>query len=289
MTFSIAAYDENTGSVGIAVASKFLAVAAVVSWAQPGTGAIATQALAKVGYGPDGLALLAAGKSASETLQAVIAGDAGREDRQVGIVDTHGGAAAHTGSRCFDWAGHRVGAGFTCQGNILTGSSVVDAMAEAYTSTQGELADRLLAALVAGDQTGGDKRGKQAAGLMVLRKNGGYGRDNDRYMDLRVDDDPEPVRRLQDLRQMHHLFFGTPRPEDRRPITEAIARELQAAMRIGGYWPYEPTGMWDTASKQAFWALVGNENLEERWNIDADSDHIDGVALDYLRRRFGLR
>ncbi len=284
-TFSIVAYDPAEEAWGVAVASKFLAAGAVVSWARAGAGAVATQALARVSFGPDGLAMLAAGKSASETLAALLAADPGREDRQVGIVDAHGGAAAHTGANCFAWAGHRVGEGFTCQGNILTGPETLDAMAETFQTARGELADRLVAALRAGDTAGGDRRGKQAAGVLVVRHNGGYGGDNDRYLDLRVDDDPEPVKRLQELVAMHHLFFGKPKPEDQLVIDESLARELQALLLRAGY-TVPVTGVWDTASQQAFWALVSNENLEERWAIDRQPDRIDRVALDYLRRRF---
>jgi uncharacterized Ntn-hydrolase superfamily protein len=289
MTFSIVAYDPDTEALGVAVASKFLAVGAVVSWAQAGAGAVATQALAKIGFGPNGLALMTQGKSAQETLADLLAADPGRDDRQIGIVDAHGGAAAYTGARCFDWAGHYVGAGFTCQGNILVGGQVVGALADTFTATKGALERRLMAALIAGDQSGGDKRGRQGAGLLVVKPNGGYGGDTDRYLDLRVDDDPDPVTRLSGLLDMHHVFFGAPQPEDRLPITPDIARELQTMNRIGGYATTEADGDWNDASKQAFWALVGNENLEERWNIDVDPDGIDRVALNYLRKRFGTR
>ncbi|GAB4575476.1 MAG: DUF1028 domain-containing protein [Anaerolineae bacterium] len=287
-TFSIVAYDPEEQAWGVAVASKFLAAAAVVSWAQAGAGAVATQAFARVSYGPDGLAMMAAGKSAQETLEALLASDPNREHRQVGIVDAQGGAAAHTGSECFDWAGHRIGEGFTCQGNILTGPETLDAMAETFLSTSGELADRLMAALLAGDTAGGDSRGKQSAGILVVRPNGGYGGDNDRYLDLRVDDDPEPVKRLQSLVSMHHVFFGESRPEDLLLIDPPLARELQAMLLAQGYYDGGITGEWDEASKQAFWALVGNENLEERWVIDEHPDYIDRVMLEYLRSRFPL-
>ncbi|MCL4248678.1 MAG: DUF1028 domain-containing protein [Anaerolineae bacterium] len=286
MTFSIAAYDPNSQAFGVAVASKFLAVASVVSWARADAGAVATQALGKVSFGPDGLSMMAAGKSAQETLAALLATDPQRDHRQVGIVDRHGGAAAHSGTSCFDWKGHRVGEGFTCQGNILTGPETIAAMADAFAAAKGELADRLLAALLAGDEAGGDKRGKQSAGLLVVKANGGYGGDNDRYLDLRVDDDPEPVTRLRSLVATHHLFFGTPNPEDQMVITADIARELQTIMRTGGYRQAEPDGVWDDASIRAFWALVGNENLEERWHIEINPNSIDRIALEYLRGRF---
>ncbi len=289
MTFSIAAYEPSENAWGVAVASKFLAVGAMVNWAQAGAGAVATQSLAKIGFGPDGLAMMAAGKSASETLAALLAADPGRESRQVGIVDATGGSAAHTGKECNAWAGHRTGEGFACQGNILTGPEVIDAMIAAFTSASGELADRLLAALKAGDDAGGDRRGKQGAALLVVKPGGGYGGDTDRYIDLRVDDDPEPTRKLLHLLDLHHLFFGAPLPEDQLPITPDIARELQAILAAGNYLQRQPDGVWDDAAKKAFWALVGVENLEERWSLDGDTDAIDRIALDYLREHFSGR
>jgi uncharacterized Ntn-hydrolase superfamily protein len=286
-TFSIVAYDPNEQSWGVAVASKFPAVGAVVSWARARAGAVATQAHCKMSFGPDGLAMMAEGKSASDTLVALLANDPGAAHRQVGLVDSRGEAAAHTGDQCYAWAGHKVGEGFTCQGNILTGPETLDAMAETFTSASGELADRLVAALLAGDTVGGDRRGKQSAAVVVVRANSSYGGDTDRYLDLRVDDAREPVQELQRLLGVHHLFFGKSRPEDQLRITEDLARELQSLIQRLGYYQGEPHGVWDDASKQAFWALVGNENLEERWNIEGETDSIDRVALEYLRERFG--
>jgi uncharacterized Ntn-hydrolase superfamily protein len=285
-TYSIVAHDPDEQSWGVAVASKFPAVGAVVSWARAGAGAVATQAMCKMSFGPDGLAIMAEGKSASETLALLLANDPGVPHRQVGLVDSRGGAAAYTGEQCYTWAGHKIGKGFTCQGNILTGPETLDAMAESFTSISGELADRLVAALLAGDTVGGDRRGKQSAAVVVVRANSSYGGDTDRYLDLRVDDAREPVQELQRLLGVHHLFFGKPRPEDQVRITEDLARELQALMQRLGYFHRDVNGVWDDASKQAFWALVGNENLEERWNIEGETDLIDRVALEYLRERF---
>ncbi|MDX2161362.1 MAG: DUF1028 domain-containing protein [bacterium] len=285
MTFSIVAYDPNEHAWGVAVASKFLAVASVVSWAQAGAGAVATQSYAKVSYGADGLALMREGMTAADTLAALTSADEGREMRQVGIVDAHGNAVTYTGAKCYAWAGGKTGEGFACQGNILTGADVIDAMADVFAATSGELADRLVAALAAGDAAGGDSRGRQGAGVLVVKAGGGYGGDNDRYLDLRVDDDPAPVGRLAAMVRAHHVFFGQPRPEDQLPVDESIARELQAMMQIGGYWRAEVNGVWDETAKAAFDALVGSENLEERWRRE-DPDKIDRVALDYLRERY---
>ncbi len=196
-TFSIVAFDPKTGDLGVAVASKFLAVGSVVPYAQAGVGAIATQSFANTTFGPKGLALLKKGLTPSQVLKQLLANDKDRELRQVGIVDAKGRAAAFTGKKCLPWAGHIVGKGFAVQGNILAGEQVVKAMAKAFQETQGELAERLMAALEAGEQAGGDARGKQSAAILVVRKRAGYGGFDDRYIDLRVDDHPEPVKELR--------------------------------------------------------------------------------------------
>lgn len=198
-TFSIVARDRTTGDLGVAVQSKFLAAGAVVPWARAGVGAVATQAAAKVGYGPDGLELMAQGASAEETVEALTSGDPGREHRQVGVVGADGRAASFTGEGCFDWAGGKAGDSYTAQGNILAGPGVVEAMAGAFEGTAGALSGRLVAALDAGQEAGGDPRGKQSAALLVVREGGGYGGDNDRLVDLRVDDHPDPIVELADV------------------------------------------------------------------------------------------
>lgn len=286
-TFSIAACDLERSEWGVAVASKFLASGSLVSWAQAEVGAIATQAIAKVGYGPEGLAMLAAGHPAEETVASLVGADEGAADRQVGIVDREGRAAAHTGDRCFDWAGHLIGSGYTCQGNILTGRETLEAMAETFEAAPGELADRLVRALRAGEHAGGDRRGKQSAAILVVKPAGGYGGDTDRYLDLRVDDDPEPVKRLESLVASHHLFFGESAPDQRVPIDVELATELQGLTKRLGYFEGEVDGSWEEESQQAFWALIGNENLEARWSLHDTPDLIDSLTLGYLRQRFG--
>jgi len=210
-TFSIVAFDPATGDLGVAVESKYFGVGSVVPWAKAGVGAIATQAQVKVGFGPEGLRLMEAGKSARETLDALLADDAGREVRQIGIVDAQGRTAAHTGKEAVAWAGHREGAHYTVEGNLLAGESVTPAMAEAYERAQkvegSELADWLLAALVAGQAEGGDRRGQQSAALLVVRANGGPGGDTDRYIDLRVEDHPTPITELGRLLDLHKHFY----------------------------------------------------------------------------------
>jgi len=284
-TFSIVAFDPARQEWGVAVASKFLAAGAVVPWARAGAGAVATQSYANTRFGPEGLDRMAEGLSAEETLAHLLAADPEREKRQVGLVDRAGRAAAFTGTECLPWAGHRIGEGFCCQGNLLVDARTLEAMAETFVKATGELADRLVTALLAGDRAGGDRRGRQSAAILVVREGGGYGGFNDRYMDLRVDDDPDPVAKLKDLVELHHLYFGTPRPEDRIPIDAALAREIQRLLRHVGLYTGEITGVYDEATRRALETLFGIENLEERWQ---PGDAIDRVAWEFLRRRFPL-
>lgn len=286
-TFSIVAHCADEGAWGVAVASKFPAVGAVVPWAAAGAGAVATQSYAKLSFGPDGLRLMGAGKSAADALKALLAADELRESRQVALVDAQGQAAAHTGSGCHDWAGHKIGPGFAVQGNLLAGEAVIEAMVRAYATAKGELADRLTAALRAGEIAGGDRRGKQSAAVQVVRPNGGYGNDTDRYLDLRVDDHAEPVKRLIELVEMHHLYFQPPQAEDALRIDGEIAGELQRMLVKHGYMTGKINGVWDEVCQQAFWHLIGNENLEMRWSPEKNRRSIDRIALDYLRRRLG--
>ena len=202
-TFSIVGYDAETGDLGIAVQSKFFAVGSVVPWAEAGVGAIATQSWANTTYGPKGLKLLKSGLSAKQTLERLTADDPGRATRQVGIVDAKGNVANYTGDECNEWAGAVSGKHYTAQGNILAGEDVVKAMGKAFEETEGELADKLMAALFAGQEKGGDTRGQQSAALLVVREQGGYGGFNDRYIDLRVDDAEKPIEELQRLLEIH--------------------------------------------------------------------------------------
>jgi uncharacterized Ntn-hydrolase superfamily protein len=285
-TFSIVAYDPAREEWGVAVQSKFLAVGAVVPWARAGAGAVATQSYANLTYGPRGLEMMAAGMSAEDVVEALISEDEGRTQRQVGLVDREGHAAAYTGADCHDWAGHVLGAGFACQGNILipgTVAAMVDRF-ERARSGPGELSDWLVQALMAGQEAGGDSRGRQSAALLVVRMGGGYGGDNDRYLDLRVDDDPTPIRRLQELLEMHHLYFGAVDPDDLVPLAD-FAGELQALLRRTGHYSGPVSGVFDVATRRALRALVGMENLEERWN--GEGDLIDRRVVQYLWDTFG--
>lgn len=210
-TFSIVGFDPATGDLGVAVQSKFFGVGSVVPWAKAKVGAIATQSYANPNYGPDGLALLQSGKSAEATLKQLTEADARRAVRQAGIIDARGYAAGFTGANCQPWAGHRVGTNFCAQGNILAGPQVVEDMAKAFESARasgGALADWLMAALAAGQKAGGDKRGQQSAALLVVRDQGGYDRANDRFIDLRVEDHPEPITELTRLLELHKKVWA---------------------------------------------------------------------------------
>jgi uncharacterized Ntn-hydrolase superfamily protein len=221
-TFSIVAFDQETGDLGIAVESKVLGVGAVVPWLEAGVGAIATQSYANTTYGPEGLALLRKGLSPEEVITKLTEPDRERDNRQVGIVDAKGRTATFTGKSCLEWAGGRTGAGFAAQGNILVSAATVDAMARAFADAKGELAERLMTALEAGEKGGGDMRGRQSAAIAVARKGGGYGGFNDRYVDLRVDDHPNPIA---ELRRLLDLELG------KDPLTQArrLARENHVA------------------------------------------------------------
>ena len=207
-TFSIVAADPATGEVGAAVQSKYFAVGAVVPWAKAGVGAVATQAAGIAGYGPRVLALLEEGLAPAQALERALTDDPGRETRQLGVVGATGEAAAFTGAGCNDWAGHEAAAGFAVQGNILVGEEVVREMARAFRETAGALAERLVAALEAGQAAGGDRRGQQSAAVIVERAGAGAGArlGLDRVCDLRVDDHEQPIAELRRLLSMHERW-----------------------------------------------------------------------------------
>jgi uncharacterized Ntn-hydrolase superfamily protein len=287
-TFSIVAYDPGRQEWGVAVQSKFLAVGAVVCWARAGAGAVATQSYVNLRYGPDGLDLMEKGYAASEAINTVTKVDEGRGSRQVGMVDQNGQAASFTGEDCHAWAGHHVGDGYACQGNILI-PGTVEAMVATFEERRGgsgELADWLVATLAAGQEAGGDSRGRQAAAVLVVREGGGYGGNNDRYLDLRVDDDPRPIAKLGEILELHHLFFGAVNSSDLIPL-DAEAADLQMLMQRTGHYDGDVSGSFDEETRKALRALVGQENLEERW--DGSGDMIDRIVVEFLFGRYGAR
>jgi uncharacterized Ntn-hydrolase superfamily protein len=284
-TFSIVAADLATGECGVGVASKFLAVGAVVPWARAGAGALATQARANLSYGPSGLSLLDDGEAAEDVVRRLTNGDDGREHRQLGVVDALGRAAAWTGGECFAWAGHRVGRGFTCQGNILAGETVVVAMAEAFERSTGPLPERLLGALAAGQAQGGDSRGQQSAALYVVKEKGSYGGYLDRYVDLRVDDHPTPIDELRKLLELHRLYFGATASANLTRVAGNVAKMVQEVLTRTGLYAGPVDGSYGPMTKEAFRRWCSVENFEERWR---DDDLVDREILSYMRRRYGL-
>ena len=274
-TYSIVACDLKAAEWGVAVQSKFLAVGAGVPAAEPNAGAIATQALANMRYGPDGLALLRQGLSAGEVVAHLTEADDGRADRQLGVVDARGRAATYTGEGCLDWAGGIVGDGYAAQGNILVSEETVTALGRAFEETAGRpLAERLLEALAAAQAAGGDRRGQQSAALLVVRKDGGYMGTTDAVADLRVDDHPTPIEELRRIYAMHDLLFGETPEEAWLEVDEQLALELRERLDALGYAGEDV--------ERAFLNWAGTENLEERVR---GADRIDPVVLEQLRGR----
>jgi uncharacterized Ntn-hydrolase superfamily protein len=306
VTFSIVARDPETGDLGVAVASKFLAVGAVVPHCRAGIGAIATQAAANVTYGSGGLDVLSRGLSAQEAVEQLTQADDGRDHRQLGIVDAQGRSATYSGSACIDWAGGRTAENVACQGNILTGAEVVDALIDTFQAGGAAFPELLLRALKAADERGGDRRGRESAALLVVREAAGYGGNNDRWIDLRVDDHPAPVGELARLLELNHLYLDKPAEDELLPVDEKLAAELQRRLERAGYTPQttshggglaevvESLGMtrtgaprdlpanWDAAWSNALTEWMSVENLEER---AAASGWIDPRVLKFLREK----
>jgi len=312
VTYSIVARDTTTGDLGIAVQSKFFAVGAVVPWARAGVGAIATQSYANTAYGPDGLALLEGGASAQETLDRLVAADALRDQRQLGIVDTHGRGATHTGRHCFAWAGGRTGPGYAAQGNILAGPAVVDGLADTFAAGVRPFPELLVACLAAADAEGGDRRGRESAALYVAREGAGYGGGNDRWVDIRVDDHSDPIGELGRLLELQRLYLDRPALAELVRADEDLAGELRSLLgRVGAgpgsrfsamYQPMsalsdaaaaaerearpmagEPAQLpsnWDAQWQQALEDWMAVENLEER---TAAPGWVDRRVLEFLR------
>jgi uncharacterized Ntn-hydrolase superfamily protein len=316
VTYSIVARDPETGDLGVAVQSKFLAVGSVVPWARAGVGAVATQAYANTTFGAAGLGLLDAGASAGEALERLIAEDPLRAERQVGIVDAGGRSATHTGRATYAWAGGRTAQDVACQGNILAGPGVVDALLRTFHAGGLPFPELLVACLAAGEAAGGDRRGRQSAALLVVRAGGGYGGHDDRWIDLRVDDHPEPIGELARLLSLHRLYLDRPTPVELIPMDATLAAEVRDLLERAGsgagsgtgsgtgrggspslprMWPDEappedrapavgeprplPQG-WDGDWQRALLGWMSIENLEER---TAAPGWLDPRVLSHLR------
>jgi uncharacterized Ntn-hydrolase superfamily protein len=256
-TFSIVAYDSTTGELGVAVQSRAFSVGSSVAWAEAGVGAIATQATTNQAFGPMGLELLRQGLDSKTVLERLLAGDEGRENRQVGIIDASGKAVNFTGSRCLAWAGGTTGADYACQGNILVSEDVVAAMAGAFERTPGELARRLLAALAAAQAAGGDRRGMQSAALLVVRPSDDHPEYRHRYVDLRVDDHADPINELVRL-------YG---------ILER-SRLLEAHLQYAEH--YEVRGRDDLAARER--GIVGDMLKQAVADSTSDAEYLNNLA-----------
>jgi uncharacterized Ntn-hydrolase superfamily protein len=280
-TFSLVARDPQTGDLGIAVASKFLAVGAVVPWLEAGVGAVATQSYANPKFGPQGLALMKAEAGMEEILAIFRRSDPQLHKRQFGMVNAKGESLSFTGNGCHDWAGGKSGENFAAQGNILSGPEVIDALVDTFGHSDLPFPERLCAALLAADRAGGDRRGRQSASLTVVGVGKGYG-GMDRWIDLRVDDHPDPCLELSRLLEIHRLLF------DKAVKAEPLAQEdiawIQRSLTRLGHYSGEVTGSWDEATEKAFRVLVGIENLEERYG---GGPYLDPVALRYLKGKLG--
>jgi uncharacterized Ntn-hydrolase superfamily protein len=308
-TYSIVAWDSATGDLGVVVQSKFPNVGGIVPWARAGVGAVATQSLSNTAYGERGLDLLAEGATAEEALRAVMRSDTMLQDRQVGIVDARGNAASFSGANTFDWSGGRVGgpggkgsvAGgkgqvlvgrvFSAQGNIIVSDQTVKNLAEAFERTGGGLADRLVAALKAGQAGGGDKRGMQSAALLVVRKNGGYLGANDRFIDIRVYDAADPIAELERLLTLHKLHFFPSESFDVVPITPAIIAQLEPILLAepagqARKWLDRKHGSADQQFLEALRNFMYWENYDVRVRMDGK---IDRVVLDDILNKRGAK
>jgi len=279
MTFSIVGYDPKEKEWGIAVQSKFLAVGAVVPFAKAGVGAVATQSFANTSYGPRALEWMAEGKTAEEALALITKDDPQKGLRQVGLVDALGNGATFTGEGCYSWAGGITGTNFAAQGNILVDEKTVKAMAETFQMAEGSLADRLLAALNAGQEAGGDSRGQQSAALLVVKDKGGYGGFNDRYIDLRVDDHPEPIKELIRIYRLQLLYFAPSKPENIAEIDGRVKEELTSELIRLRYLDSQND---DVKLLEALTAYIHTENFEAREQRDG---RIDLDILEYMKHQ----
>jgi len=280
-TFSIVGYDPDKKELGIAVQSKFLAVGAVVPWAKANVGAIATQALANLDYGEKGLKYLEDGNSPKEVIDKLRAEDDNDQSRQVGIVSANGDSATFTGDDCYDWAGGISGENFACQGNILVGEETVQAMADTFKSETGDLADRLVTALEAGQKAGGDKRGRQSAALLVVKENGSYGGYNDRYIDLRVDDHETPIQELKRILNIFYLYFGDKEVE-KVELTDEVIKEIKKHLKDLNLFLGQIDSENNKEFKSSLETFYHQENFEER---EQKEGFLDKDILNYMKNK----
>lgn len=285
MTFSIIAFDPVNGDLGVAVQSKFPNVGVSIPFAKAGVGAVATQSFCNTHFASKGFGLLENGASAAQAVEILTADDAKRDYRQLGIVDARGRAANFTGARCFDWAGGLTANNCAVQGNVLAGPNVVSEMMRVFNATPGALAERLLAALAAGQAAGGDRRGQQSAALLVVREGGGYGGHSDRYVDISVYDHPTPIAELERLFAIHRLTYFRSEPDVLVPADALITRELQQILQARGFYRGPLHGVFDNPTRSALQDFMGWENYDERIR---DDELIDLEVLADIRSQHAL-
>jgi uncharacterized Ntn-hydrolase superfamily protein len=281
-TFSIVAFSPDEESWGIAVASKFLAVGAIVPYAKTNVGAMALQSVPDLSSSHIAFESLKDGADAHKVMDMLLENDKLREVRQIGIIDKDGNPETFTGEECSFWAGGITGKYYAIQGNLLVGKETVENMASVFETAKGELADRLLESLLAGDRAGGDRRGKQSAALLVVKSNAGYGGNTDKYIDLRIDNHTDPVEELGKLLELHHIYLGVTDTKDKITIGTDLAKKIQVFLHRRNLYSGELNGVWDTETKQAFFQFIDVENLEER--VDIDNKLIDPPALTFLQQ-----
>lgn len=277
MTFSIIGYDRKTEEIGVAVQSKFIGVGAVVPWAKAGVGAIATQSFANPAYGPEGLELLEKGQTVDEVIKQLTESDEGRALRQVGVLDAKGKGAAYTGEECYDWAGHRTGKYCVAQGNILASEAVVDAMVDTFEKTEGSLAERLLQSLDQAQAAGGDRRGKQSAAIYIVKEKGGYLQANDRFIDLRVDEHPDPIKELIRIYKLHNLYFGITKQENIVTIDQSVREKIALALER-----LNKIDSKDASDDHFFNALSNFHRVENFEGRELERGKIDQEVLEFL-------
>ena len=283
MTFSIVAFDPENEEWGVAVQSKFIAVGSIVPFGNAGVGVIATQAWANTSYGPKGLALLKQGLTAEETINILTKQDEKREHRQVGIVDSYGDAASFTGSECFDWAGHIVGENYACQGNILVSDETVLSMSQAYRETSGDLVERLLASLEAGQEAGGDSRGKQSAAVLVFREEGAYDGGTDKYIDVRVDDHKHPIKELRRVFDLYNLsLLKRDEPDDKVKLEGVVVKTIKEVLKIDGFYEGDIDSKYNDITKESLqkWMHTNNFEVKER-----EDKYMWGSVYRYIEKR----
>ena len=281
-TFSIVGFDPRTEEIGIAVQSKFLAAGSVVPWVKSGSGAVAIQSWSNTSYAEPALKMMEYGVHPEEIMKVLLANDDKRALRQVGMVDLKGRSATYTGSECGTWAGGICGENFAAQGNILVSQATVKALAETFNSSTGDLAERLALALEAGQKAGGDRRGMQSASIYIAKEGGGYGGFNDRYVDIRVDDHPDPINELKRILVLWRLQFFRTKPGNIVEITGETKDFILDILAREGYY-VGLHGAWDEEMQQAFIKFCHVNNFEER---DVPDGQIDREVLDYLKSTF---